>query len=110
MELLEKYHPQSLEVIKEGLTETILKNLTLSAFLEYAGIPYEKIQYLENHEEELKAKLSIKTWGELFKIDLNRIQEVFSQYDINEEELEQILNAVERITEIIERPDRILRR
>ncbi len=110
LNLLEKYHPRSLETIKEELTKTILRNLTLSPFLEYAGIHPHKIHELEDHEEEIKAKLGIKQWGELFKVDLDLIQDVFSQYNITEEELEQILNAVEKITEIIERPDRIMRR
>ncbi|GEM_PF-2261293 len=107
--LLERYHPNSLEIIKEGLTETILRNLTLSAFLEYAGIHPYKIQELEDHEKEIRTKLGIKQWGELFKVDQDKIKEVFSQYSITEEELEQILNAVEKITEIIERPDRIIK-
>ncbi|WP_258083575.1 hypothetical protein [Thermococcus thermotolerans] len=110
LSLLEKYHPRSLETIKEELTKTILRNLTLSAFLEYAKLPPHKIQELEEHEDEIKAKLGIKQWGELFKVAPNLIQDVFSQYNITEEELERILNAVERITEITERPDRIIRR
>jgi len=110
LSLLEKYHPNSLETIKEALTKTILRNLTLSPFLEYAKIPPHKIEELEDHEEEIKAKLGIKQWGELFKVNQDLIREVFSQYNITEEELEQILNAVEKITEIIERPDRIMRR
>lgn len=108
--LLERYHPHSLEMIKEGLTETILRNLTLSAFLEYAELQPHKIQELEDHEEGIKAKLGIKQWGELFKVNQDLIREVFSQYNVTEEELERILNAVEKITEIIERPDRIMRR
>ncbi|HHI01332.1 MAG TPA: hypothetical protein ENL40_07740 [Thermococcus litoralis] len=110
LSLLEKYHPNSLETIKEELTKTILKNLTLSAFLEYAKLPFHKIKELEEHEDEIKAKLGIKRWGELFNVDPRLIQNVFSQYNVTEEELNQILNAVEKITEIIERPDRIIRR
>lgn len=110
LSLLEKYHPNSLETIKEELTKTILKNLTLSAFLEYAKLPFHKIKALEEHEDEIKAKLGIKRWGELFNIDPSLIQNVFSQYNVTEEELKQILNAVEKITEIIERPDRIIRK
>lgn len=109
LDLLEKYHPHSLETIKEELTRTILKNLTLSAFLEYAGIHPYKIQELEDHEKEIRTKLRIKQWGELFKVDQDKIKEVFSRYNITEEELGQILNAVGKITEIIERPDRIIK-
>ncbi len=110
LSLLEKYHPHSLETIKEELTQTILKNLTLSAFLEYAGLHPYKIRELEDHEDEIKAKLGIKRWGELFKINHDLIRRTFSKYNVTEEEVEQILNAVEKITEIIERPDRIVLR
>lgn len=110
LNLLEKYHPRSLETIKEELTKTILKHLTLSPFLEYAGIHPYKLHELEDHEEEIKAKLGIKQWGDLFKVNQDLIREVFSQYNVTEEELERILNAVEKVTEIIERPDRIIRR